>query len=368
MQNKETKSASRVGTSICLALMIMSRRNQDGQARTCGSHRYAAWTLSLMLTGFHPWQWSSLSLVAAYRQKQQPPNQQQNHTPYHRPSIDRSSRSRSPSSRNNSMQHSYHPQVNQSQHEYPSFDESLAFPPGQGISPNALSTPSDNRTISGFPLSGAMAGSNSAPTSGFQTGIPVNTFNPSGGSTAAWLDSLLGEGTGSGVRFPTGEDLMDGMDFSSIHPRGGEGSISQPLNKEGFEMGFDGIAGTPGRASFGQYSDALGTSPGGGSVLRNSTTTFPPGPTQSSDSPDWPLKLSAANKKMPQVEDVVSWSDLCYFISLFLKYLYPLMPIVHRPTFAENLATRLDIRDPSFRALLLSIGGCARRSAFWVGC
>ena len=126
-------------------------------------------------------------------------------------------------------------------------------------------------------------------------------------------------------------------------------------------MGFGGgIGGTPGRTSFGPYSDTLGPSPtagGGGLPNLTATSTFPPGLTQSSDSPDWPLKPSAANKKMPQVEDVVSWSDLCYFISLFLKYLYPLMPIVHRPTFAENLATRLDIRDPSFRALLLSIGG-----------
>lgn len=58
----------------------------------------------------------------------------------------------------------------------------------------------------------------------------------------------------------------------------------------------------------------------------------------------------------PQVEDVTSWSNITHFISLFLKYLYPLLPLVHRPTFAEHLATRRDLRDTDFRALLLSIG------------
>lgn len=58
----------------------------------------------------------------------------------------------------------------------------------------------------------------------------------------------------------------------------------------------------------------------------------------------------------PQLEDVTSWANISHFISLFLQYLYPLLPLVHRPTFAEHLATRRDLRDTDFRALLLSIG------------
>ncbi|EIW65878.1 hypothetical protein TREMEDRAFT_66245 [Tremella mesenterica DSM 1558] len=61
-------------------------------------------------------------------------------------------------------------------------------------------------------------------------------------------------------------------------------------------------------------------------------------------------------KREPQLEDVTSWADISHFISLFLQYLYPLLPLVHRPTFSENLATRRDLRDIDFRALLLSIG------------
>ena len=62
-------------------------------------------------------------------------------------------------------------------------------------------------------------------------------------------------------------------------------------------------------------------------------------------------------KREPQLEDVTTWANISHFISLFLQYLYPLLPLVHRPTFAEHLATRRDLRDSDFRALLLSIGG-----------
>ena len=58
-----------------------------------------------------------------------------------------------------------------------------------------------------------------------------------------------------------------------------------------------------------------------------------------------------------QIEDVTTWGSISHFISLFLRYLYPLEPLVHRPTFAHDLATRRDKVDSDFRALLLSIGG-----------
>jgi hypothetical protein len=64
----------------------------------------------------------------------------------------------------------------------------------------------------------------------------------------------------------------------------------------------------------------------------------------------------AVAKREPQLEDVTTWANISHFISLFLQYLYPLLPLVHRPTFAEHLATRRDLRDSDFRALLLSIG------------
>ncbi|KAK9897844.1 hypothetical protein P389DRAFT_62398 [Cystobasidium minutum MCA 4210] len=56
-----------------------------------------------------------------------------------------------------------------------------------------------------------------------------------------------------------------------------------------------------------------------------------------------------------QLEDVTTWANISHFISLYLQHLYPLLPLVHRPKFAEHMAMRRDLRDPDFRALLLSI-------------
>jgi len=64
---------------------------------------------------------------------------------------------------------------------------------------------------------------------------------------------------------------------------------------------------------------------------------------------------AAAARKEPQLEDVTTWANISHYISLYLQYLYPLLPLVHRPTFAQNLISRLDLRDTDFRALLLSI-------------
>ncbi|WWC65478.1 uncharacterized protein I303_108096 [Kwoniella dejecticola CBS 10117] len=61
------------------------------------------------------------------------------------------------------------------------------------------------------------------------------------------------------------------------------------------------------------------------------------------------------SRREPQVEDLTNWTNITHFIALFLKYLYPLLPLIHKPTFSEQLATRRDLIDTDFRALLLSI-------------
>lgn len=58
----------------------------------------------------------------------------------------------------------------------------------------------------------------------------------------------------------------------------------------------------------------------------------------------------------PQIEDVASWSTISFFISLHLRYQHPIMPIIHKPTFNNDLALRLDRQDEQFRAFLLSLG------------
>lgn len=62
----------------------------------------------------------------------------------------------------------------------------------------------------------------------------------------------------------------------------------------------------------------------------------------------------------PQIEDVTSWSNISFFISLHLRYQHPIMPIIHKPTFNNDLALRLDRQDEQFRAFLLSLGELPR--------
>ncbi|BEI87105.1 hypothetical protein CcaverHIS002_0704510 [Cutaneotrichosporon cavernicola] len=86
------------------------------------------------------------------------------------------------------------------------------------------------------------------------------------------------------------------------------------------------------------------------------TTQFPSEQAQllSLESPEV-ATAAQLRQREPQLEDVASWANISHFISLYLQHQWPLLPLVHRPTFSENLATRLDLRDTDFRALLLSI-------------
>ncbi|KIR51152.1 hypothetical protein I315_06334 [Cryptococcus gattii Ru294] len=56
------------------------------------------------------------------------------------------------------------------------------------------------------------------------------------------------------------------------------------------------------------------------------------------------------------IESVASWEEVGFFLSLYLKHQHPLLPLVHRPTFAQDVLHRRDRVDEAFRGLLLSIG------------
>lgn len=56
-----------------------------------------------------------------------------------------------------------------------------------------------------------------------------------------------------------------------------------------------------------------------------------------------------------QVEDVTDWSTLSFFMSLYIRHLHALVPLVHKPTFSQALTMRLDQRDVGFRAFLFSL-------------
>jgi hypothetical protein len=57
----------------------------------------------------------------------------------------------------------------------------------------------------------------------------------------------------------------------------------------------------------------------------------------------------------PQIEDITSFNNIFFFISLYLRHLHSHTPVVHKPTFTQQLAMRVDQRDEEFRALLLSL-------------
>ncbi|AAW45173.2 expressed protein [Cryptococcus deneoformans JEC21] len=61
------------------------------------------------------------------------------------------------------------------------------------------------------------------------------------------------------------------------------------------------------------------------------------------------------SRVIPTIESVASWDEVGFFLSLYLKYQHPLLPLVHRPTFAQDVLHRRDRIDEAFRGLLLSI-------------
>jgi hypothetical protein len=62
-----------------------------------------------------------------------------------------------------------------------------------------------------------------------------------------------------------------------------------------------------------------------------------------------------------QIEDIVPWHTISFFITIYLGYSHSLFPMVHRPSFSQKLALRVDKRDKDFRALVLGIGAYTLR-------
>jgi hypothetical protein len=63
----------------------------------------------------------------------------------------------------------------------------------------------------------------------------------------------------------------------------------------------------------------------------------------------------AKQDSSPQIEEIAPRCDVSYFIGLYLQYQHALMPLVHKPTFTNDIVLRKDRSDETFRALLLSL-------------
>ena len=60
------------------------------------------------------------------------------------------------------------------------------------------------------------------------------------------------------------------------------------------------------------------------------------------------------SRDMP-LENVGPWSAMSEILSVYLRYLHSLFPLVHKPSFAQGLAMRKDQTDKAFAALLLGL-------------
>nr|XP_018263979.1 uncharacterized protein I303_03857 [Kwoniella dejecticola CBS 10117]OBR86137.1 hypothetical protein I303_03857 [Kwoniella dejecticola CBS 10117] len=79
------------------------------------------------------------------------------------------------------------------------------------------------------------------------------------------------------------------------------------------------------------------------------------------------LKLTAEPGSFMPIDVVAPWSDISFFISLHMIHQHSLVPIVHRPTFANDLLHRRDQRDETFRGFLASIGHICQSPMSLVG-
>lgn len=194
-------------------------------------------------------------------------------------------------------------------------------PPGPGtqhIPPSLMFTTTSNPSPSGGLDYPTPSGSNGLPVAS-TPGRPLSSFafSPSAFKTPgefSWLDSIF---EGNGTNFGGTADFLG--DSSSLFTTQFPSEQAHLLSLESPEH-------------------LLATGSGGSVGIGGHGNILPP------------------IRREPQLEDVTSWANISHYISLFLQYLYPLLPLVHRPTFAEHLATRRDLRDTDFRALLLSIG------------
>jgi hypothetical protein len=83
-------------------------------------------------------------------------------------------------------------------------------------------------------------------------------------------------------------------------------------------------------------------------TFRETPLVVPPDQTRAC----WPDSQQA----FPQIETVLKWPVVIFFLALYTKHQHHLMPLVHKPTFAQDVLSRKDRHDEVFRAVLLSLG------------
>jgi hypothetical protein len=66
--------------------------------------------------------------------------------------------------------------------------------------------------------------------------------------------------------------------------------------------------------------------------------------------------VAAVHPVHDSIDDITSWSHTCNLLALYTRYQHPMMPLVHKPTFSQDVLSRKDKRSESFKGLLCSLG------------
>lgn len=75
------------------------------------------------------------------------------------------------------------------------------------------------------------------------------------------------------------------------------------------------------------------------------------------------VPVAMSSGKPGQIEDIASWGDISFLISLHVRYQHALVPLCHQPSLARDILHRRDQKDEAFRCFLLSVGGSSNRAS-----
>ena len=145
---------------------------------------------------------------------------------------------------------------------------------------------------------------------------------------------------GHDARVPTQQMAIGQEQSRPLRPWTDQSPVTQPQQRSSANGGY-----TNGRAY--HSTDVSGSAPRQVADIESPNTG-------TGDTPRIPHP--ATRPDIPQIESVAPWQDICFFLSLHMKHQHGLMPLVHKPTFAQDVLQRRDLGDEVFRGLLCSIG------------
>lgn len=64
---------------------------------------------------------------------------------------------------------------------------------------------------------------------------------------------------------------------------------------------------------------------------------------------------STSPSAIPSLSSILPWEDASFFLNLYLTHQHCLVPVIHKPSFAQSVLARKDKSSPVFRALLCAI-------------